>query len=110
MKGFVYILTNKAYPGLVKVGKTDKNPKERAKELFTTAVPHPFKVFGYVEFENAEKAERITHEKLDKYRESANREFFKVGPQVALDEICNINEGILLKKAIIAREELVKVE
>ena len=43
MKGWVYVISNKAMPGIIKVGYSNKDPKERAAELGTGA-PHPYKV------------------------------------------------------------------
>ena len=43
MAEIVYILTNPVMPGVVKIGKTDKEEvSARVKELFTTGVPVPF--------------------------------------------------------------------
>jgi hypothetical protein len=42
--GIVYVLTNSAMPGLVKIGMTTRdNIDERLRELFNTSVPIPFK-------------------------------------------------------------------
>jgi len=37
----VYILTNEAMPGIIKIGWTDKFVEERMKELDKTATPLP---------------------------------------------------------------------
>tara|TARA_B110000259_G_scaffold18576_1_gene19525 strand:+ start:248 stop:370 length:123 start_codon:yes stop_codon:yes gene_type:complete len=37
----VYILTNEAMPGIIKIGWTDKSVEERMKELDKTATPLP---------------------------------------------------------------------
>lgn len=40
MKGLVYLLTNPAMPGIVKIGLTTRGDmKQRLNELFTTGVP-----------------------------------------------------------------------
>lgn len=43
--GIVYILTNEAMPGYVKIGLTRQNDVgERVRQLDTTAIPVPFEV------------------------------------------------------------------
>ncbi|KFC76184.1 GIY-YIG nuclease family protein [Massilia sp. LC238] len=44
MKGWVYVITNKAIPDLVKVGYSRKDPELRAAELNNTGAPHPYMV------------------------------------------------------------------
>lgn len=83
-KGFVYILTNRSIPGLVKIGSTNKSPQVRAQELSTTGVPSPFVVYASFEIEgNLSRAENSIHEHLEKFRHSSNREFFKIDPERA---------------------------
>lgn len=43
--GIVYVLSNPAMPGIVKIGRSDqKDLKQRLRSLFNTSVPLPFKV------------------------------------------------------------------
>ncbi len=42
--GFVYVITNKAMPGLVKVGRTSRTPEHRARELGGAGAPYPYEV------------------------------------------------------------------
>ena len=42
--GLIYVLTNEAMPGLVKIGITGSDPNSRADQLYTTGVPVPFTV------------------------------------------------------------------
>ena len=42
MRGWVYIITNKSMPDLVKVGYSTKDPQLRAEELNHTGSPHPY--------------------------------------------------------------------
>ena len=43
--GIVYVLSNRAMPGLVKIGMTTRKELDtRLKELYTTGVPIPFDV------------------------------------------------------------------
>jgi len=77
-KGFIYILSNPAMEGLLKIGFSTKVSTERAKELSSTGVPEPFKVSYYCLVENAKSTEKEVHEKLSDFRYSENREFFSI--------------------------------
>ena len=72
-------------PDYIKIGKTDKDPFDRAKELFKTGVPLPFEVFYAKEISNedAESVEKKIHEIFGDYRENPKREFFTVDPEKA---------------------------
>ena len=79
MSGFVYILSNPAFPELLKIGKSSRDPvKYRAPELSQTGVPEPFKVeyYAYVDDENI--LEAALHQYFDQQRTNRNREFFKI--------------------------------
>jgi hypothetical protein len=45
MPEIVYILTNEAMPGLVKIGRTSVDLAGRIKALYQTGVPLPFELF-----------------------------------------------------------------
>lgn len=84
MQGYVYILLNSSLPGLVKVGKTTKQPEARARELHQTGVPSPF-VVAYSEFvSDCDALELQIHTELDEYRESSRREFFRIDSTSAI--------------------------
>jgi hypothetical protein len=76
--GYVYVLSNKAYPEIYKIGSTYGIPEERAEELTGTGHLHPFEVEISIEIESAEYYEKILHELLNGYRVKQNREFFKI--------------------------------
>lgn len=76
----VYILTNAAMPGLVKIGMTDAPIAERMRQLDTTGVPLPFECFLAVETNDAQRWERALHEAFGDHRERAAREFFRISP------------------------------
>jgi hypothetical protein len=40
-EGIVYVLTNPAIPGMVKIGKTCRGMAARLNELYSTGVPSP---------------------------------------------------------------------
>ncbi len=75
---------------LIKVGKTTKDPQERAKELSTvTGVPTPFIVVYQCYFESCSAAETFVHTYLESkgYRVSKNREFFEIPSQIAVEAV-----------------------
>jgi hypothetical protein len=69
MKGWVYIITNRAMPGLVKVGYSDRDPENRANELNSTASPHPHVVEFAVLVDEPKQIEQATHRCLSDYHE-----------------------------------------
>lgn len=86
---YVYILSNKSMPGLLKVGMTTNSPQERAAQLSTTGVPGEFVVEEYWECspDDLRKSERDIHRTLSRYRYQKNREFFKISLEKARSEV-----------------------
>lgn len=81
---WVYVLTNKSMPNLLKIGSTTKEPDERAKQVSRgTGVPTNFMVEYAFKCFNAESLEREIHKYLKPHRVSNDREFF----QITLDEV-----------------------
>ncbi len=79
MTKIVYVLTNPAMPGYVKIGKTD-NLVERLKSLDRTSTPLPFQCEYAAEVNDADKVEKILHDIFADKRVRTNREFFEVDP------------------------------
>ena len=78
----VYIFTNRGMPGLCKIGYTTRNDvKERARELYTTGVPYPFKTYYACQVYNGKNIEKILHKLFDEFRVNDNREFFEMDPE-----------------------------
>jgi len=75
---YIYVLSNKAIPNLYKIGWTSGLPEDRADELTTTGVPHPYKVEYSKKFKNAVQIEKQCHDHFKKNRVANNREFFEV--------------------------------
>jgi hypothetical protein len=98
MSGYVYIFTNSAMPGLVKIGWTNITPYDRAKQLHTTGVPVPFTVYGFIQIENPEKIEKAVHAKLSKFRVSKSREYFKIDPEEAVKILESVSGEYELKR------------
>lgn len=91
--GYIYVLLNSSMPGLCKIGKTTREPEERAAELSrSTGVATRFMVAYYVQVPDISVAERRVHEALSYARESKDREFFRVESKVAIDVIRSLNE------------------
>jgi hypothetical protein len=85
MAGFVYVMSNPAFPHLVKIGKSTKDPtKERVNELNHTGVPAAFKVEYFAFVVDEDGLERKLHAKFSEKRFSANREFFQIGISEAI--------------------------
>lgn len=76
--GWVYVLTNPAFPGLVKIGHTARHPATRAAELSNaTGVPARFAVAWAHQVKDHAALEELTHRRLDACRTNAAREFFR---------------------------------
>jgi hypothetical protein len=75
--GYVYILINSSMPGLIKVGRTYRDSKARARELHSTGVPTPFEVAFELFSEDHEVLELKLQKQISDFRVSENREFFK---------------------------------
>lgn len=92
-QGHVYILSNVAMPGKLKIGMTTRNLDERVKELSSaTGVPAPFKLEHYRFFEDCVLGELLAHQRLGQYRDSASREFFSLDLDTAratVDKVWN---------------------
>ena len=76
--GYVYVLSNKAYENIYKIGSTYGLPEERAEELTGTGHLTPFKVVGKIKIRSAEYYEKSIHKLLKDYRVKQNREFFEL--------------------------------
>ena len=85
MAGFIYIMSNPAFPNLLKIGKSKKDPTtDRVNELNQTGVPEPFKVEYYAFVDHEDYLERVVHEELASQRPNKSREFFSINLQDAI--------------------------
>jgi hypothetical protein len=92
----VYILTNPAMPGLVKIGCTDRGIEERLRELSAgPGVPVAFECFLAVEVTNHRAVERAFHDAFGDRRLNPKREFFRLSPDrpAALLRLFQQNSG-----------------
>ena len=84
MLGIVYLLTNEAMPGLVKIGKTKADdPQFRMDQLYNTSVPVPFECVLAVRVEDPDAVETALHKAFDPDRVNPRREFFKIDAEQA---------------------------
>jgi len=86
MSNIVYVLTNPAMPGMVKIGMTDRaDVQTRMKELYGTGVPLPFEcvIARQIEDNQAAEIESALHTAFGPNRVSNSREFFGIEPEQA---------------------------
>ena len=76
----VYILTNEAMPGLIKIGLTNATVEQRMLSLDTTSVPLPFECYYAAQVSDSAKVERALHIGLGDHRVRNSREFFRMEP------------------------------
>ena len=73
--GIVYLLTNEAMPGLVKIGKTKVgDPEVRIDQLYNTSVPVPFDCALAVEVDDQGEVEKALHKAFGPHRFNPKRE------------------------------------
>jgi len=107
MREIIYILTNEAMPGYVKIGKTNNDLEKRIKELSSsTSIPLPFTVFYACTVKDSQFVEHQLHDAFDDTRINPRREFFRVAPErvVAALKLAEI-ENITPKKDIVESKE-----
>lgn len=107
MKEIIYILTNEAMPGYVKIGKTSTHLEQRIKDLSaSTGVPLPFTCFYACTVADAQFVEHQLHDAFDNNRVNPKREFFQIAPErvVAALKLAQI-EDITPKKDFVETQE-----
>jgi hypothetical protein len=83
--GIVYVLTNPAMPGLVKIGKTSRETMDaRLGELYTTGIPVPFECVYAAKLRDESKVEKAFHQAFGPYRINPKREFFQIEAEQAV--------------------------
>lgn len=88
-QGWIYIAHSKNN-NLLKIGRTGKNPLERAKSLSSTGVLYDYKILFSLKVFNQFWVEKKVHQKLKKFRIS--KEFFSVKEDLAIEIIQQIYE------------------
>lgn len=93
---YVYVLTNPAMPGLVKIGLTSADdPRSRAEQLYTTGVPLPFTVEYAGRVANPAQVESSLHNAFRDQRVNPRREFFELEPDqvIGLLQLLNAEDA-----------------
>lgn len=81
-QGIVYILTNEAMPGYVKIGKTTTSVEQRVLELSrSTSVPLPFECYYAARVADVHQVEKAFHDAFGDHRKNPKREFFILAPE-----------------------------
>lgn len=91
----VYVLSNPAMPGLVKIGKTNsQNIKTRMSQLYTTGVPLPFDCEYACKVNDCTQVEKAFHNAFGNIRINDKREFFEIEPErvIAVLELLAIED------------------
>ena len=87
MLGFIYIMSNPAHSGLLKIGQTSKDPLVRRKDLSSTGVPEEFVIEYQALTSDYRRQEKLIHQKLNKVRHSSKKEFFSITVPEAINVI-----------------------
>jgi hypothetical protein len=107
MNEIIYILTNEAMPGYVKIGRTTNNLEQRIKDLSaSTSVPLPFVCYYACTVSNSQFVEHQLHDAFDNNRTNPKREFFQIAPErvVAALKLATIQE-VTPKKDLVEDKE-----
>jgi hypothetical protein len=100
--GQIYILSTRAKPDHLKIGKTTIQPVIRATQINSaTGVYDPFGLRWAVRVSDVTKAENLIHTELREFRMTERREFFQLSFQVAKRRIWSL----LDRMDLILREE-----
>ncbi|MDE2233806.1 MAG: GIY-YIG nuclease family protein [Patescibacteria group bacterium] len=112
MSEIIYILTNEAMPGYVKIGKTSTSLEQRVRELSTTSVPLPFTCFYACTVKDASFVEHQLHDAFDDSRVNPKREFFQIAPErvVAALKLVQIENITPQKDFVDSKEDEIALE
>ena len=108
--GYVYIAKSLSSPNLYKIGKTKKNPMERAKTLSNSGVVHDYQIVFSLDFFDCSLAECRAHQQLSKYR--VKKEFFSISLEEAIKVLVkeHNNQKHILNKFIDTESFLIDQE
>lgn len=110
--GIIYILSNPAMPGILKIGKTTQDDiKTRIAQLYSTGVPLPFECIYAATVQNIDDVENALHIAFGPNRINPKREFFEIEAIQAISiikllEIENISVKIENEPNVINKDEI----
>ena len=103
----VYVLTNPAMPGLVKIGRTDNaDANIRIAQLYTTGVPVPFTLEYACKVSNPDEVEKALHIAFGPQRTNPTREFFNIEPEQAIAILRLLNTEDATQEVLGQRTEI----
>ena len=83
-EGWIYVLSRREEPNILKVGRTNRSVSIRVKEINSApGVLFPFGARFVYRVNDAVEAERLVHQALNAYRVRRDREFFDITPHDA---------------------------
>ncbi len=100
MPNIIYVLTNEAMPGLVKIGLTNDKVELRIAQLSThSGVPLPFECYFAAEVNDCAKLEKTLHQLFSESRINPRREFFRIDPEkvvlaISIGDFKEITPGV----------------
>lgn len=97
IRGWIYVITNRAMPGLVKLGYSTKDPALRAVELGNTGAPHAYEVVYDALVDSPKAVEQSLHSLLAAQREG--KEWFRLTPSAAIEAVRATASSIYLEKS-----------
>jgi hypothetical protein len=95
--GHIYVLVNPSIEGLVKIGKTTREPEARAKELSqATGVATPFYVAFSIQVPDCHSAEEYVYTVLENngFQRTRNREFFRIPLRKAIEILMLVQQQL----------------
>ena len=89
--GYIYILSNPAMQGLLKIGITSREVRDRVTQLSAaTGVPKPFEIEYYCLTRDPDEIERSTQEHFSSRRAGRKKEFYEVSLLEAVEFIDSV--------------------
>ena len=89
--GYVYIMSTRSNPNMLKIGYTERTVEQRVKEINNaTGIPEPYGVCAVWTVLSAPQVEKAVHDALAEYRVRPDREFFDLNYKIAYKKITGI--------------------